>query len=84
MFAPVEAQPPDVTLDGIDEFLLLLHRIGVVEAQVAAPAEFRCDPEVQADRLGVPDMQVAVRFGRDRVTTVCVRPASRPPGRCRG
>ncbi len=64
MLAPVEAEPAHVGLDGVDIFLLFLHRIGVVEAQVAAPAEFLRDAEIQADRLGVADMEVAVRLGR--------------------
>lgn len=42
-----------------------LDRIGVVEAQVAAPAEFLRDAEVQPDRLGVADMQIAVRLRRE-------------------
>ena len=39
MLAPVEAQPVHVALDRVDELLLLLGRIGVVEAQVAPAAE---------------------------------------------
>jgi len=35
---PVEAQPPDVVLDGVDEARLLLARVRVVEPQVAEPA----------------------------------------------
>ena len=47
--------------------------IGVVEAQVAEAAEFRGDAEVQADRLGMADVQVAVRLGRKpRVHTAAV------------
>ena len=64
MFAPVEAQPMDVVLDRVDEFLLLLHRVGVVETQIAASVEFGRDAEIQADRFGVSDMQVAVRLRR--------------------
>src|SRR5690606_20096320 len=64
MLAPVEAQPAHVPLDRFDELLLLLQGIGVVEAQIAAAAEFLGDSEVQADRLGVSDVQIAVRFGR--------------------
>jgi hypothetical protein len=62
MLAPVEAEPVYVPLDGVDVFLLLLHRIGIVEAQVAAAAEFDGKSEVQADRLCVAEMQVAVRL----------------------
>ena len=64
VLAPVEAEPAHVALDGVDVLLLLLGRIGVVEAQVAAAAELLRHPEVEADRLGVPDVQVAVRLGR--------------------
>ena len=64
VLAPVEAEPAHVALDGVDIFLLLLGRIGVVEAQVAAPAELLGDAEVEADRLGMADMQVAVRLRR--------------------
>ena len=31
---------------------------------MAASAELRSNPEIQADRLGVTDMQVAIRLGR--------------------
>ncbi len=65
MFAPVEAQPVHVALDRVDELLLFLRRIGVVEAQMATAAELLCDPEVQADGLGVADMQIAVRLRRE-------------------
>ena len=60
--SPVESQPVDVALDRVQELLLFPGRIGVVEAQVATAAEFLCDPEIQTDRLGMADMQVAVRL----------------------
>jgi hypothetical protein len=63
--APVEAEPAHVALDGLDEKLLLLRRVGVVEAQMTAPAELLGDAEVQADRLGVADMQEAVGLRRE-------------------
>ncbi len=65
VLAPVEAEPAHVALDGVDIFLLFLGRIGVVEAQVAAPAELLRHPEIEADRLGVADMQVAVGLRRE-------------------
>ena len=65
MLAPVEAEPADVGLDGVDVLLLFLHRVRVVEAQVAAAAELVGDAEVQADRLRVADVEVAVRLGRE-------------------
>ena len=62
--APVEAEPAHVALDRVDIFLRLAGRVGVVEAQVAAPAIFLGDTEIQADRLGVADMEIAVGLGR--------------------
>ena len=62
MLAPVEAKPVYVPLDGVDVFLLLLHGIGIVEAKVAAAAVFDAKSEVQADRLCVAEMQIAVRL----------------------
>ena len=39
--------------------------IGVVHPDVANAAEFVRDAEVQADRFGVADMQIAVRLRRE-------------------
>ncbi len=64
MLAPVEAEPAHVLLDRLDVLELLLDRVGVVEAQVAAAAELGGDPEVEADRLGVADVEIAVGLGR--------------------
>src|SRR5690606_27949802 len=61
---PLEAQPAHVVLDRLHELRVFLFRIGVVEAQVTQPAELLGDAEVQADRLGVADVQVAVGLGR--------------------
>src|SRR5262245_9666697 len=64
VLAPIEAEPAHVTFDRVDVFLLLLGGVGVVEAQVAAAAELFGDAEVEADRLGMADVQVAVGLGR--------------------
>ena len=53
------------SLDGIDVLVLLLGRVGVVVAQVALAAVLCGDAEVQADRLGVADVQVAVGLRRE-------------------
>src|SRR5262249_365412 len=58
-------QPFDIGHDGVDVLLLLLLRVGVVEAEVALAAALLGQPEVQADRLGVADVQVAVGLGRE-------------------
>src|SRR5204862_3654076 len=62
--APIEAEPAHIALDRVDVFLLLLGGVGVVEAQMAAAAEFLGDPEIEADRFGVPDMEIAVGLRR--------------------
>ncbi len=61
---PVKSQPLHVVLDRIDVLDVFLDGIGVVEAEVAVAAEFAGDAEVEADRLGVADVQVAVRLRR--------------------
>ena len=62
--APIKAEPAQVFGDGVDVFLLFCGGIGVVEAQVAQAAVALRDAKVQADGLGVPDMQVAIRLRR--------------------
>ena len=61
-----QSKPSQRTSSWIDFDVLdvFLRRVGVVEAQVAEAAELRGDAEIQADRLGVADVQVAVRLGR--------------------
>ena len=44
---------------------LFFGRVGVVETQVVLAAIILRHAKVQADRLGVTDMQVAVRLGRE-------------------
>ena len=61
---PLKAQPLHVALDRVDVFLVFLGRVGVVETQVAYAAEFLGQAEVQADRLGMANVQVAVGLGR--------------------
>ena len=64
-FLPLEAEPADVFHDGIDVFHVFLHGIGVIEAEVARAAVPLGDAEVDADGLGVADVQVAVGLGRE-------------------
>src|SRR5439155_13910645 len=40
-------------------------RIGIVEAQMAFSGKFLRDAEVERDRLGVADVQIAVRLRRE-------------------
>ncbi len=60
--APVKAQPFDRGDYRVDVFQLFLLRVGVVEAQVARAAVVEREPEVEADGLGVPDVEIAVRL----------------------
>ena len=62
--APVIAEPAHIGLNRIDVFLLFPGRIGVVEPQMAAPGKLLGDAEIERDRLGVADMQIAVRLRR--------------------
>ena len=62
---PVEAQPADVALDRVDILDVLLRGVRVVETQVALAAVFLRQPEVDADALGMADVQVAVGFRRE-------------------
>jgi len=64
LVAPVEPEPAYVLHDGVDVLDVLLRRVGVVEAQVADATILLRQAEVQADALGVTDVQVAVRLGR--------------------
>ena len=61
---PAADEPLHVLGDGIHVLDVLLGRVGVVHAQVADAAELAGDAEVEADGLGVADVQVAVRLGR--------------------
>ena len=62
---PGKAQPAHVVLDGGHVFRVFLGRVGVVKAQVAHTGELAGDAEVQADRLGMADVQIAVGLGRE-------------------
>ena len=61
---PVAAEPAHVVDDRVDVLLLFLGRVRVVEPQVELAAVLFGEAEVQADALGVADVQIAVRLGR--------------------
>ncbi len=54
----------DVLLDGLHVFCILFLGIGVVEAEIAGPAEFVGGSEVHDERFCVAYVQIAVRLGR--------------------
>ena len=62
---PVKAQPTHAVKNTIDVFLIFLHRIGVVKTHVAIAAVVTSEAKVQANALGVTDVQIAVRFRRE-------------------
>ena len=57
---PVKAKPLDVFLDGLHIFHVFLGRIGVVKAEVALPLILFFHAKVDAQCLGVADVQIAV------------------------
>ena len=73
---PVEAEPAHVALDRLHVLEVLGRGVGVVEAQVAGAPVVAGEAEVQADRLGVAEVQVAVGLGGEAGDD-----ASAPPGR---
>ncbi len=60
---PVPAEPFYVVYNGLDVFFFFFCGVGVVETQVAGAIEFGGNTEIQANALGVSDMEVAVGFG---------------------
>ena len=63
VLVPVESQPLDVGQYGLDVFDVLARGVGVVKPHVAAGAGILlAHAEVQADGLGMPDVQVAIRL----------------------
>ncbi len=62
---PVGTEPEQVMLDGLDEPLLFLGRVGVIKAEVERAAKLAGKAVVQADALGVAHVQVAVGLGRE-------------------
>ena len=57
-------EPGDVRFYGIDILFTLLRRIGVVKAKIAGSVELFCDAEIQADRLHMANVKIAVRLWR--------------------
>ncbi len=61
---PVKAEPLYIFFDRFDILRIFLQRIRIVKAQMRPAAEFVRQLEIQADRFGVSDMQIAVGLRR--------------------
>ena len=59
---PLKAEPLDVLQNRIDILRILLGGVGIVEAEIAFAAVFHSGGEIDADRLGMADVQIAVRL----------------------
>lgn len=59
------AQPTDDFLDMINEFIVLFARVRVIEPQIRVTAIGLCNLEIEANRLGVADMQITIGLGRE-------------------
>ena len=68
---PFESEPTNVILNGIDKLLFFLGRVGVIESQVATAAMVTDETEVEADRLGVTNVQKPVRLRRKSKLKAC-------------
>ena len=65
MCAPVKAKPAHIPLDGLNIFHRFLAGVGVVETQMTLALVLLGNAKVQADGLGVADVQEAVRLRRE-------------------
>ena len=59
---PLESEPVNVSLNGLNEFNIFLGRICIIVSQIASAAVLECSTEIQAEGLSVSDMQISVRF----------------------
>ena len=60
----ISAEPAHIIDDGIHILLVFLRRIGIVKTEIEFPVVFERNAVIQAYRLRVADMQIAVWFGR--------------------
>src|SRR5205085_11978308 len=62
---PAIDQPVDVRHDGLDVFGLFFRGIRVVHPDVAKAAELMRNAEIEADGLGMADVEITVRLRRE-------------------
>ena len=70
--SPIETEPLDILFDRIYILGILLYGVGIVETQVTLTAILLSQTEVQADTLGVSNMQITVRLGRETSLNSCI------------
>ena len=63
--APGVAQPLYILLDGINVLLGFLLGVGIIKTQVALTTKSLGNTKVQANGLGMPNVQVAIRLWRE-------------------
>ena len=63
--SPLEAEPLDIFLDGFYVFHVFLGRVSVVETEITYSTITGCNTKIQANSLGVSDMEIAVWFWRE-------------------
>ena len=63
--APVETEPLHRIEDRLHVLRVFGDRIGVIETHVAAAVVIARQTEIEADRLGVADVQIPIRLGRE-------------------
>jgi hypothetical protein len=62
---PFEPEPLNVVLDRLYEFDVFFYGIRIVKPQVCPSFELIRKLKIKANRFGVPDVQVSVRFRRE-------------------
>jgi hypothetical protein len=61
---PTLNEPAHISCDGVNVLDVFFDRVGVIEAEVALTAVFARDAEIEANRLGVADVEIAVGLRR--------------------
>ncbi len=61
----IRPEPSHIRLDGLHEFRFFLCRIRIVKSEIEFAVELLSGHIIKKDRLRVPDVQVAVRLGRE-------------------
>ena len=62
---PLKTQPANIIFDGVDVFLILFFRVGVIETQIADTAELLRNTKVQANGLSMTNMQITIWLRRE-------------------